>query len=299
MLSKTYIPAKAKRIESSPEGLMHHINRNGEIAVCKATKKACPLGGAHGTREELEQVLAETYTTDSVLTKTSKKYELPESEGLPELNSLDLHYWTVVDATLGVFVHKGHPFVRSDSTKSQYYCLECNTRLPKSDEYTKVQWSVNCPNCGRECIDNLVGTTLLESSEKFFHKEAVREAVWYHYTENEEWESYLEADNAEARLMHFGTHQAAMDRKLATGNGGGRLYEIRLKPTAEIADEVLEDDPFNDDDVAPLATTAAEESRGLLVNGVTRYVNYYEDPGSVSLIAHPGSFEIVNISSPK
>lgn len=162
---------------------MYHINRNGEIAICKATKKACPLGGAHGTREELEQVLAETYTTDSILTKTSKKYELPPSEGLPELNSLDLHYWTVVDATLGVFVHKGHPFVRSDSTKSQYYCLECNTRLPKSDEYTKVQWSVNCPNCGRECIDNLVGTTLLKSSEKFFHKDAVREEVWYHYTE--------------------------------------------------------------------------------------------------------------------
>lgn len=273
---------------------MHHITQTGEIAVCKAVKKACPLGGAHGTREELEQVLAETYAADASISKAAHKYALPESEPLSKSN--DYQHWNELDEKLGVFVYKGKPFVRSDSSMSQYYCFACNTRLPKSDKHAKAQWMVKCPNCKRECFDSLVGTTLLESSEKFFHEEAVREAVWYHYTENDEWESYLDPKNPESKLMHFGTKQAAMERKLHTGKGGGKLYEIRLKPEAKIAPKVLEDDPFNDDG-APLLSTPQKDSRGLLMSGVTRYVNFYEEPGSMSLMANPKTFDVVNVSS--
>jgi hypothetical protein len=274
---------------------MYHIAKSGEMAVCRAKVKACPLGGPHGTRAELEAVLEAEYVPKPL---KRNDYSLPPSEPIPAgMLADEEEFWQATRENLGGFVYKGLMFVPSskDESLSQYYCLKCSHRLPKDDVQSQPTWKMPCPTCGVNCDDGLVGVTLQPKTEPVFHKAPVLEADWYHYTTNENWSDFVKEGNPDARVVHLGSKEAALDRKLATGDKAGRLYKLRLKQDAVIADHVLDDDPFNDED-APLISRT-DDTRKVLVSGVTRYLNYYEDPGSMSLIANPQAFEIVEVSS--
>lgn len=270
---------------------MYHITKNGDFAVCSAVIKDCPLGGPHGTREELEKALAENHSLEGF--SKIQRYPLPPSEGYPEhWGAYDRDFWSVIEEKLGLYIFQGKGYVPSDPEGSVYYCFDCHRRLPKSEVYSQVNWRVLCA-CGQYSQDGLTGVTLKLGSEKYFHKDAVREDEWYHYTSHEDWESFLSPDNDEARVVHLGTKEAALDRQNHTDRAVGKLYKLRLKPEAEIADEILEDDPYNQQD-APLVSEGGVQ-KGILVSGVTRYMNYYEDPGSVSLVANPRLLEVVEV----
>lgn len=270
---------------------MYHITKTGEFAVCSATVKDCPLGGPHGTRQELEVALAEAH--DLAGLSKAQRYPLPPSEGYPKnWGKDDLDFWKPIEESLGLYIFQGNGYIPGDPTMSTFYCFDCHRRLPKSDAYEKANWKVMC-DCGHYAQDGLTGVTLKPGAEKYFNKQAVRDDEWYHYTSHEAWESFLNEDNDEARVVHLGTKEAALDRQNHTDRAVGKLYKVRLKPEAEIADEVLEDDPYNQED-APLVREGGIQ-KGILVSGVTRYMNYYEDPGSVSLVANPRLLEIVEV----
>lgn len=273
---------------------MHHITAKGEIALCRAKVRACPLEGEHGTRSELEQALTAGYTP---LPPTIQKhrYELPPSEPLPsDWLPEELAFWEKVREHLGVYVHQRRAYVPSSRIGSVYFCFTCYRRLPHSEAYSQVNWEVLC-ECGAKVQDGLAGITLKAGVEKFFHSPAVLEEEWYHYTAHPTWETFLAPANAAARVVHLGTREAALDRQHHTQNRAGALYRLRIRSDAQVAEEILDEDPFNQMD-APLVSSGGVQ-KGVLVSGVTRYLNSYEDPGSMSLIANPRLLEVVEATA--
>jgi hypothetical protein len=83
---------------------------------------------------------------------------------------------------------------------------------------------------------------------------------------------------------HVGTENAAFDRGLGEytipGNRGFWLFEVRLKPEAIISDTILED---------------TNSSTILENDGIPhRYINRWEDPASIALVAPHTALEIVS-----
>ena len=277
---------------------MYHISKNGQLARCRAQPGECPLEDSpHGTQEEIEAQLEESYG----LTPTVSKRRLPPSEPIPEKwDEFERDFWKATEAKLGLLVHQGVPYALGDTSLSVYYCLECNTQFPKSDEYRVPGWKKRCEQCGEVSEDSVVGYTLKPGDEKFFEKEAVLESEWYHYTTHgEDWESFLEPGNPKAKLVHLGSRDSAVDRYTHTRSGlhGGeelRIYKVRLKPESVVAENILQDDPFNAQ-IVPLVADGGVQ-RGILMSGVTRYLNAYEDPGSMSLMVNPELIEIVDVT---
>jgi len=272
---------------------MYHITGKGEIDLCRAKPGNCPLEDSpHGTREEIEAQLEEQYGL--MPTVTSRK--LPPFEPMPEKwDEYENEFWRAVEKKLGLLIHKGIPYVLGDSSKSVYYCLDCNTQFPKSDDFKSPGWKKRCENCLQLSEDGIVGYTLKPGAEKFFEKEAVLESEWYHYTSHAEWESFLNPGNPEATVIHLGTEEAALDRWNHTrASRDIKLYKVRLKQHAEVADNILQDDPYNDK-IPPLVADGGVQ-QGILMSGVTRYQNAYEDPGSFSLMVNPELIEIVDVT---
>jgi hypothetical protein len=277
---------------------VYHISKKGQLAICRAEPGECPLEDSpHGTQEEIEAQLEESYG----LTPTVSKRRLPPSEPMPEKWSEDeLEFWQNVKDKLGLLIYQGNPYVLGDSSKSVYYCLDCNTQFPKSDEYTTPGWKKRCEGCRELSEDGIVGHTLKPGEERFFEKEAVLESEWYHYTaQGDHWESFLAPGNPKAKMIHLGSEDAALHRRSSTrgairGTEALRVYKVRLKQDAVVADNILQDDPFNDR-TAPLVADGGIQ-KGILMSGVTRYVNDYEDPGSMSLMVNPELIEIVDLT---
>jgi len=283
------------RIRESP---VYHISKKGQLAICRAEPGECPLEDSpHGTPEEIEAQLEESYG----LTPTVSKRRLPPSEPMPESwGEFEREFWRATEKKLGLLIYQGIPYALGDSSKSNYYCLDCNEQFPKSDDFKTPSWRKKCQQCGEVSEDGVAGHVLKPGDERFFEKEAVLESEWYHYTAHgADWEAFLEPGNPKAKLVHLGSKESALDRKSHTrlarsGSEELRLYRVRLKPGAVVAENILQDDPFNAKS-APLVSEGGVQ-KGILMGGVTRYLNAYEDPGSMSLMVNPELIEIVDMT---
>lgn len=142
------------------------------------------------------------------------------------------------------------------------YCTKCDIGLDEFDVKVKV----------------------LPSSAKFLKIGPVRESFWYHSTRTEGWD---EKHHKFTDPIYLGTRNSAMRRfnDLRTmtpqPNSLGWLYKVKLKPGVKIHRSVLKDDHLDH-------TTAEYEDR------LVRYVNVFESIGSISLITHPGDFQIID-----
>jgi hypothetical protein len=121
---------------------------------------------------------------------------------------------------------------------------------------------------------------------KYFRESSTREATWFHATHDPKWERVL---SRKASIpVHVGTETAAFDRALGIYisrypqviEQTFELYELRLKPDARIADRIIHD--------------ANSEKVILRGSDVTRYINRWEDPASISLAARSSVLELVS-----
>jgi hypothetical protein len=127
------------------------------------------------------------------------------------------------------------------------------------------------------------------------NKEAVKDQIWYHASSQEDWLTTVEnrddphgpPESTPASFQaHVGTEAAAFDRALTEQASRWNrtpeafyLYEVRVTPNAQVADEV-----------------AADENSKLVgdsTTDVTRYINRWEDMASVSLAVTSSKLEIV------
>ena len=199
---------------------------------------------------------------------------------------------------------KGYEASREDSLKvapeglTGVWCFNCKKYF--SNDFTQKLLDADskvenrCPNCNDRVALEDSGVDIRSNEAKFLDVKAVRDASWFHVTTTEDWLDKMEDKGIDYEedmpLLHIGSREAAMDRLRDlmrwrdTSRDGATwyLYELKVKPEAKIQQGIFADE--NDD-----CPSTAGDAEGTTYdgNGVNRYVNTYEAPGTVSLVANP------------
>jgi hypothetical protein len=201
--------------------------------------------------------------------------------------------------------------------KSGLVCPRCRYNLTHSEATAPV---AACPSCKRRTPGHdSYNLRVIAEQASFLDAENIRTTRWFHATDVENWHETVTAIDAseEVRsfqgdeefvpgdyslMVHLGTVDAALHRALdviacGADNAAARtwyIHEIVLNEDADIAPTICEDD----NDVAPYYAIDCGDNNifgttGYSATGITRYLNRYEAPGSISLLAHPKSFHVV------
>jgi hypothetical protein len=176
-------------------------------------------------------------------------------------------------------------------------CTKCKTYLSQelADEVAEaVNLNLYCPECGAE-IDMLdsrppvLTDVTREEAHLLLDDDAVRETRWFHGTFSDDWAEEVEKAGI---YIHAGSFRAAEDRLWyfsgTMQSGPAYIYELRIKPETAINSNIAFDD--NQFPENPKTRNKAK----ITPDTVTRYVNTWENSGSVSLISTVTNFEVVN-----
>lgn len=199
----------------------------------------------------------------------------------------------------------GGEFSLAPASKGGSYCTDCFKFLPRGALSGSRADSVDCPHCGENVKAVFAGVGIESNSWQFLYPEKTRAARWFHTSSYPNWDEALAAAPDDATpLVHLGTRESAMDRKIdieehpfgqyaADFGGPVYIYEIELDEDVEIAEDIMQDDGYTH---APSSTADAGDERfeKYSARGVTRYLNFFEDHGSISLLANPKKFKVVN-----
>lgn len=174
--------------------------------------------------------------------------------------------------------------------------------------------SFTCVKCGKAYYDmTQFNIWVREDSAKFLNLDTVRNSFWYHGTHARHWHSSLVTGGDPFHhsygtgdiMVHIGTQSAAEERIRhrkefhATRNPmhfeDWCVFTLRIKDSAEVHPVLQKDfdwfpETHNDilDDFEDLFDWEPE--------GVTTYLNAFENPGSISLLANINALEVVEVN---
>lgn len=187
-------------------------------------------------------------------------------------------------------------------------CDDAMTEAAWEKQIDKAGYKMACSSCGTSVVRWLgqlqnytpdtanIGVT--SESEKFLDVETARTSTWFHATVRENW--FEGINKKDGLLVHVGmesTAQARISQLLYREGGEYYMWEIRLKETAQVNADILDDknewpelvgDHFNDDYKGYSDDFEA-----------TRYVNRWETPGALSLLVQAGALEVVGMTKGK
>ena len=203
------------------------------------------------------------------------------------------------------FEYEDMPWDLAPEGYSGAYCGDCGSFFTDDDVDTASESSpLTCSACGEVSDQGVLPSAVRYNDRRLFSKSAVRKDTWYHITVRKNWVGDIteEQDVDYQPFVHLGSKEAALTRMKAlvedevyAGKNGETqyyCYEVRIKPQAPIADAVLPDD----NEIAPAMPVEMNYNYtgdGYEAYGVSRYVNEFESHGSISLLAHPSSFEVI------
>lgn len=174
--------------------------------------------------------------------------------------------------------------------KRVFRCPRCNNLLTASQTKRLLKWNWvlegdACRTCGLKDIDIYsVGVDILPSSERFFVDETVYKTLWHHTTARKNWIHDV-LTHHDKPAVHLGTYYAARARAVDTRDDYREdmkwRYVVRLDRDATI-------DPVVQNDIDEWGISYEEYNYD-----ITRYINRFESPGSVSLLVNPRKIKIV------
>lgn len=267
----------------------HYSEKTQKAELCSATDRPCPLGGIHGTKDQVQSHIDQSNIEQfEVLPSLSKRVEIV-SHPLPKYENPDeQEFWDTMRKDIGTFVWNGCEFALQPKGEkySTTYCTTCNTVLTKDHSYFADSKYSTCESCGHSLRGPYnTGVVLSRDSLKYFDDNSLKTDSWYHTTQNPKWADSLNNDRS---FIHLGTEKASQDRcktLLNDPDSPTYLYEIEIVDDARVHDKTYYEDPYQDN--SPLTSSDPSKYPKIDFNGVTRYVNEMEDPGSISLLANP------------
>lgn len=168
---------------------------------------------------------------------------------------------------------------------------KCGAYLTRKQTEELCYQSVKCTVCTKRInnVSELNAPSISHDSKKFLDDEAVREATWYHITTDPEWASNV-SENDNLPVIHVGTKNAAEDRLEMirddlSYDAKVYMYEVKLNQGTELIPEVFGDG--NDYQPKFARERPSEEQQKAI-----RYVNSWEDAGSISLLIEGNMFAV-------
>lgn len=182
-------------------------------------------------------------------------------------------------------------------------CPHCKAHFRRRQEHKLMtEYWGTCKVCGKEVDTDTTELSILPDYQKFLVKRNLFNRVWYHATDKEDWEDgirkastliyypmqkkYMERPDEHRMFVHLGSKETAA-RRSKDLNGLPFLYKVMLLPTANVSPTM-----FADNNRWPY-WLGERVAGGQTFTEVNRYVNRYEVPGSVSLLAAYGSYRVV------
>lgn len=161
--------------------------------------------------------------------------------------------------------------------KSAIYCTSCGNHLSRSEQILYVSNGMVHPEC------DMYGdfqVKVLPSSSKFMRSGEIPGSIWWHSTNRFRWMSDI-LESPSMPIVHVGSRYAALDR--AKHEKYSHLFKVRVDFNTSIDPEIRHDIC---DGWSPYAEDWDYD--------VTRYVNMWESPGSISLLVKPTSVTVVD-----
>lgn len=197
--------------------------------------------------------------------------------------------WTVAPQGMGAF--------SCDLCGNWFSKAECDTISQR--HYAR------CTGCGRNRQLTQVKVSVLSDSARHMDLDTVRGDLWYHSTTSATWmEDIIECEEEDfaflssyrgepmvdtTLMVHLGTVEAALDRhRERLSHETVYMYVLRIADWAPIAEAIKTDE---NDECPVIAQDCPEQGYSV---GITRYVNLFESPGSISLLANRSMIEIVD-----
>lgn len=157
------------------------------------------------------------------------------------------------------------------------YCGKYLSREQVDEFHTYL--AARCRNCDRVLFEKHINPHILKSSQKYLDSEEVLSANWWHSTRKKNWHKVVPDD----ATVHLGTYHSARHRGQHTEVNKTHplyLYKVRLKDGVQVNKSIYRD--------------KSDNSRKAGKGKTTRYVNIFESPGSISIIARMGDLEVVS-----
>lgn len=274
----------------------HYSETTQQVKACKAVKRACPLGGFHGS-EDAVRTHVEQIMSDKLFPKLSKHAEIVSHAHPVYENPDEQEFWDNMRKSIGTFVWNGNEFALQPDAPdaSTLYCTHCSKIISKNNPHFADKKTGTCDSCGHFLGGMFsTGAVLSRDSLKYFDDDTVRSTTWFHTTQNPDWEASL--SKADRSFIHLGTEKAAEDRcetLYRDPDSPTYIYELEIDETTPIHSHVCYEDPYQDD-TPSLESNPASYTK-IDFGGVTRYVNEMEDTGSISLLANPQVLKVKRV----
>lgn len=170
-------------------------------------------------------------------------------------------------------------------------CPKCKIHYTLEQEnLAMTSYRATCLMCMTETYVEDMRLTILPRYSEYLRADNVRGSVWYHATHHENWlERMLELDGPEnSVLLHIGSVESALDR--ANVRNYDHLYAVKIDPSAVISPSIVDDS----NDWPETVKMIPQYGTGEEYKDVTRYVNRYEIPGSISLLVDSRMLKVVS-----
>jgi len=258
---------------------LHFSPKINDYSPCVAPPGQCQYGSANHISSESHKALKDGSAYDKK-SNMSAKITLRDIDGTSKLQAQ-----IAPDGLQGVYCRKC----------SKYFQTEFVEKLLKSSSSSKNK--PRCPTCNSITLMEDAGVDIRFKDSHLLQEENVRKASWFHVTTNDNWLETMSNLEGATPMLHIGSKEAAMDRlrdlkKWQNDGSTWYLYELKVKPEAPVNEGLFDDE--DEDCPSSVAEARKTDYDG---NGVNRYLNTFEAPGTISLVANPHTLREVKCVS--
>ena len=264
----------------APRYQKRHLSNDGIWRVCRASTRGCGLS-QHRSGAQFSHLRA--------MSAKGRPIKRSDSSVLPfELLGHSVADWSP-------FADESDVRLAPDGLSGKW-CGACGaylTSLALSE--VSEHDMLDCPNCESELLVNELPVDFCEDQVRFLNDSEVLSSHWFHISERANWDAGTKADGV---VTHLGSKHAAMERMAQLiaqkGTNGKQFYlhEIVLDQAVQVKPGIWNDQVGWPEEVGKIREDV-DGGVGVRKGEVLRYMNFYEGPGTVSIMADPNAYTLL------
>lgn len=182
--------------------------------------------------------------------------------------------------------------MKTGDDASVFACPSCFSILSEEDAKHIIDGelhdelnTVECDACGDVFTADTMEVNVAPQSRVLLDTEFAKSSEWFHISDSSNWLDEVTGDDGFIPYIHAGTLQSALDRYEAHKGKTAYLYRFRLADLTVLDSTVYDDRNAWPEEVG-FPRTLTDERTGEAVDCL-RYLNRWEDPGSISILLDP------------